>query len=233
MINHDFSGWEESLFKYGKQLLSYKDIIAFDANDNASLAADYKVKQASFFNQIVEAHLFWIGFGVGLENLAKAVLLKHHIPIISRRGNFDGKIPPSRTNFHDYQERQTYNAAYVLDKYQKVYQHVFSTNVSAKNNQWLADQFQNAGIQHPLEINTPTMHALYETWLPRLVPLGIITNTEKEEIQKSMEVFKLMRRNVDAHIFLNGRVIGSIDRDIEDIYLPLINLLIEIFKRPL
>jgi hypothetical protein len=41
-----------------------------------------------------------------------------------------------------------------------------------------------------------------------------------------------MRRNVDANSYLKIRVIGSINGDIEDIYIPVINLLSAINKRP-
>jgi hypothetical protein len=39
-----------------------------------------------------------------------------------------------------------------------------------------------------------------------------------------------MRRNVDAHTFLQGRTIGSMNNDIENLYMPSINKLIAIYK---
>ncbi len=59
-----------------------------------------------------------------------------------------------------------------------------------------------------------------------------ITFQEKDEIYKALEVFRIMRRNVDSHIYLKSRTAGSINSDIEDVYIPVINLLIDIYKRP-
>ncbi len=235
MVYHDFSGWDQSLFNYAKMLIGYKGIFEFDSSDLISFSNDYRKKQGELMNNLVEAHLFWIGFGVGVETLSKAVLLKHRVLSISRRSDFDDKKkkpPPRRTQFNTYQEAKAYNKSYTLNKYQKVYAHVNNLNIKCDNNPWLQSQFLSVGIVHPLEINTPTLHKIYSTEIPKLVTAGKISVTEQEELASSLEVLKLMRRNVDAHVFLQGRTIGSIDRDIEDIYVPLIKLLIEIYKRP-
>ena len=46
-----------------------------------------------------------------------------------------------------------------------------------------------------------------------------------------MNVLRLMRRNIDAHSFLKSRVVGSINGDLENIYVPMIDLLIKIYNR--
>ncbi len=161
MLTQDFSKWDEDLFNYGKTLVSYKGILEFGPNDNVSYAADYEHKQAELLKNIIEAHLYWIGFGVGLENLIKAVLIKHKVLLITRRKDFDNKLPVRHTQFANYQELQSYRQSNLLDKYQKVYHHVDHIMLKADNNLWLAQQFASAGISHPLEINTPTLYKLY------------------------------------------------------------------------
>lgn len=231
MITQDFSKWGESLFNYGKTLVSYKGILEFDGNDDVSFAADYKQKQAELLNNIIEAHLYWIGFGVGLENLIKATLIKHKVLSITRRNDFDNKLPVMETQFADYTELQSYRQSSILDRYQKVYQHVNEVTLTADNNPWLGQQFLNVGINHPLEINTPTLLKLSSKEIPKLEIIGKITFQESDDIFKALEVFRLMRRNVDSHIYLQSRTIGSIDRDIDDVYIPLINLLTNIYNR--
>ncbi len=227
----DFSKWDEHLFNYAKALITYKDILQFDNNDIVSFSADYRQKQTEFLSNVVEAHLYWIGFGVGIENLIKAVLIKHQVLPLKRRADFDNKIPVMPTQFATYQDQQTYRQNNTLDKYQKVYKHVKDVTIKADSNPWLALQFQNAGINHPLEINTSTLHKLYTQEIPKLESKGKITTQEKDELEKSLEVFKLIRRNVDSHIFLQSRIIGSINGDMEYVYIPTINLLTNIYKR--
>lgn len=227
----DFSNWDQSLFDYGKQLISYKDIFQFDQNDAVSFSPDHIQKQKDLFNNVVEAHLFWIGFGVGVENITKAVLIKHQILKITRRKDFDNNLSKTMGSVNSSLQPQVNRKHIDIDKYQAVYQAVYNTEIASKNNLWLKNQFIKANIVHPFEINTPTLNELYSSQVSKLIEKGIIINEENVMIGKSLEVLKLMRRNVDCHVFLKNRTIGSINKDIELVYLPVINLLTNIYHR--
>lgn len=227
----DFNNWDQSLFDYGKQLISFRDIFQFDQNDVVSYSPDHVQKQKDMFNNIVEAHLFWIGCGVGVENITKAALIKHKVLTITRRNDFDNKLNVSGGLNNNAVTLHGNGLQVKLDQYQSVYQEVLNTDISSKDNLWLKDQFNKANILHPFEINTPTLHLLYSIEIPKLIEKGIIIKEENAMIEKSLEVLKLMRRNVDSHVFLKNRTIGSINNVIEEIYLPVINLITNIYHR--
>jgi hypothetical protein len=76
-----------------------------EVNDNNtfSLAVDYQ-QRLTDLGGTTEAHLFWIGFGVDIENLLKAVLLKHEVLRITRQTGFDSKLPVHKKTFKNYKE---------------------------------------------------------------------------------------------------------------------------------
>lgn len=54
-----------------------KDILKYDKiTGTVQFSKDHKIKQQELINQKLEASFYWIGFGVGVECLVKAVLLK-------------------------------------------------------------------------------------------------------------------------------------------------------------
>lgn len=231
-IYHDFDNWDRSLFDYAKQLISNKDILEFNNNDLLAFSNDYKSKCNDLFHQIIEAHLYWIGFGVGIECLAKAVLIKHNVMTITKR-KFSSNLPPQfPTSFPSYDDKQAYQATHSPDIYQKVYLYVESIDIQVTNGTWLDNEFVRLNIRHPFEINTPTLGSICNTEIQKLLIANIITNDESNLLKNGLELFTKMRRNVDAHVFLKSRVIGSINSDIENVYIPIINLLVNIYKRP-
>ena len=104
------------------------------------------------------------------------------------------------------------------------YESVFMEEVAAPSNPWLASEFSNAGIRYALEIKTPTLGELARTHVPllaaKLQPWRSVTASE---LSRQLICFADIRRNVDAHIYLQSLVVGSRNNDIEDVYLPVIN----------
>ncbi len=231
MANHSFDKWYELMYGYAKLLIANQNILVFDENDVVAESPEADDIRRGFFEDIVKAHLHWLGMGAGVETLIKAVALKHEVLTITRNSEFDGRMPPVQTHFTNYEEVKAYRAARVLDKYQLVYQSVFSTKVSADGNPWLKRIFQTNHIEHPSQIKTNTLRKLVTQDIQKLVSLGKITQGEYDEIFNSMEVFRLTRRNIDMHTWLQTRIIGNNNNDIINIYIPMINLLTSIYHR--
>ena len=226
----DFSNWADSLFQYSLKLICNKGILEYDELSGViQFSTDYQDKQRELLKELLEAHLYWNGLGVGVECLAKSVLIKHEVMSIKKRNILD-KIPAQKTSFNSYQELQQYRISNELDDIHKVYGHALSSDISANTNSWLNQQFKSKDINHPFEINTPTLGKIYNSEIRELLNKGTILQDEFTFLNRSLELFTIIRRNVDSHIFLKLRVIGSINHDIENVYIPMINLLIKIYN---
>lgn len=230
-MNHHFDNWHELMFRHAKPMITYRGILVFNQHDVLSESPDAGTIRHSFFANIVDAHSYWLTFGAGVEILVKAVATKHEVLTIWRNNSFDGKLPPEQTHFNNYDEVEAYRAARVFDKYQRVYQTVYRTKAVANHNQWLGTALSSANIEHPYQITTHTLRALVTTDIIKLIAKGTITQAEYDEILASIDVFRLIRRNVNVHSFLQSMVIGSINDDIAHVYIPLINLICAIYHR--
>lgn len=72
---------------------------------------------------------------------------------------------------------------------------------------------------------------MYNSEIKKLVDKGIISQVELTLLNRSLELFTVIRRNIDSHIFLKQRIVGSINHNIENVYIPMVNLLINIYNR--
>jgi DUF438 domain-containing protein len=70
----------------------------------------------------------------------------------------------------------------------------------------------------------------YKNGLSKLVQSSVISKSEQKLIMDSSEVLSDIRRNVDAHVFLKSQIVGSTNRDLTDVYIPMCNLLIRKFR---
>jgi len=64
-----------------------------------------------------------------------------------------------------------------------------------------------------------------------LVNRGIISRDERWQLHTALQVLLDVRRNVDAHTFFGITVGGSFNGDLEDLYLPAVNLLLDVYNR--
>ncbi len=148
-----------------------------------------------------------------MENLLKSIFIKHQVLRIEKNEAII-KVEPSAPK-----------------KFQDIYSYVTSIGISASSNLWLQTEFDRLDINNPFEIKTNTLWNLCTIELKDMLNLSKITQTEYDEICNSMNVLRLMRRNIDAHSFLKNRVVGSMNGDLENIYVPMIDLLIKIYNR--
>ncbi len=211
---HDFSNWASSLFDYSKDLLSFGNVLEIE-DERFILSPNANSIWKEWIP--IDARLFWLSFGVGVECLTKAVLLKHEISIIkSKKAN-----PASVKNIKNQEIRFVYN-------------YFKRATLKSQRNKWLENELQRKKLIHPQEINTFTLGAIYngkiDALSKKLSSQQKMTDDERIFLNESIELFTTIRRNVDAHIFLKETVYGSINGDLE-VYLRMINLLIEIYYR--
>ncbi|MBO8131282.1 MAG: hypothetical protein H0Z29_07175 [Candidatus Marinimicrobia bacterium] len=163
-------------------------------------------------NDPVMAHLQWIGISIGIECLLKAVLLKHRCLYLKNRAletRLESAVAP----------------------YNTVYKAALSTKVVAKSNPWLQKQLISAGIESLWNINSHTLGTLIQKFVSKLTSSGVITKQEEEDLTHHLTTLADIRRNVDAHVFLNLRVVMSIGHDLEKVIVPVINQLLRIWDR--
>ena len=224
----DFSNWDSHLFKYAISLLTNQGILIYDEKNNSITFSDnYNEIQKKILGE-VESHLYWLGFGVGLECLVKAVLLKHHLLTI-RKVSLNSKNDYQKSSFLSYEEKKQYTAERDSDVFWKVYQHVKSIHITSNKNEWLARVFKEKEIKYSREILTPTLGKIHREELPKLLANNLLTQEDYSFLEQAIKTFIDIRRNVDVHIYLKARTVGSINNDIENIYIPMINMLINIY----
>lgn len=228
MMTNDFSNWDTHLFKYAIDLLTNQGVLIYnETNKFISLSDKHNEIQKEISGQ-VDSHLYWLGFGVGIECLAKAVLLKHHLLTI-RKVSLKSKNDYDKRSFNTYEEKKRYTEKREKDVFWKVYQHVNSIHVTSNKNEWLDNVFKEKGIKYAREILTPTLGRIQKEELPKLLKKNLITSDDYSFLGQAIKTFIDIRRNVDAHIYLKARTVGSINNDIENIYIPMINMLANIF----
>jgi hypothetical protein len=217
-ISHDFSDYPEALYRFAIYQMTWQEILAFDSATRQIFEAPNAkaLRQSLLKEDQYGIWLWWLRFSAGVENLVKAVLIRHQVPLITKR-NITEKAPGGS------QTLTTREAA-------EVYRIVSSMLVVANANPWLDAEFQRLGIHHPLEINTGTLRTCREK-LAYLTNAGKLTDAERQRLSDSLTVLADIRRNVDAHVFLKLQVGGSLQHDLAQVYLPAINLLIDIYHR--
>ncbi|HET9679816.1 MAG TPA: hypothetical protein VFP95_04555 [Gammaproteobacteria bacterium] len=217
MIFHDFSDFSQALYQFALDQITWQDIVVVDPITG-------NLKESENANDLRHAAIqldryaywaWWLRFGVGFENLLKAVFLRHKISLLKKR-NIVEKRPEGKTPI------STPEAA-------KVYAYVQSSRIEAKSSGWLSTELQKLNINHPLEINSGTLGE-YRTSLSFLVKKHIISENQRQRLDDAIMAFSDIRRNVDAHVFLKCQVGGDINGDLTKVYLPACNLLIEAYK---
>lgn len=224
------SNWSNSLLDYSMDLITYGDVFVLEGEDNTLKLVENvdELRKSWIKNDNPLRHVFWLSFCVGVECLCKAVLIEHKSLPIKKR-NVLSKYS-TKTHFDNYQELKQYREKKKKDIHHSVYR-TGKNHVKASNNEWLQNQFDKNDIEYSIEINSRTLGFIYNHGFEKLYEKEIIDEDEKVSLEKGIQTLTDIRRNVDAHIYLKSRTVGSINKDIEKIYLPNINLLLNIFKR--
>jgi len=214
---HDFSDFPEALYRFAIDQMTWRGILTLETTKQLFEAPNaHELRKALLQEDKYGLWVWWLRFSTGVENLVKAVFLRHHISLLSKR-NLTARAPGGS------EALATADAA-------EVYRIVSSIHVIAKNNPWLAGEFQRLGIQHPMEINTSTL-GKYRDSLGLLVNAGKLKAPEQTLLSDALIVLADIRRNVDAHVFLKIQIGGSMQNDLTRVYLPAVNVLIDVCHR--
>lgn len=215
---HDFSDYPDALLVYAIDQMTWGAVLSYDAASRTlAEAADANERRAALLTRDKYAFWdLWMRFSSGVENLVKADFLRHEVFVLRKR-DLLAKAPGAG------QALQTRAAS-------EVYRHVGARRLAASHNAWLQEQFIAAGIAHPMEIDSRTL-GYYQRNLHELQARGKMTAPEAQQVGDALEVLGDIRRNVDAHVFLKSQVGGSIQGDLTNVYLPAVNILLDVFHR--
>lgn len=219
----DISNWDRQYYEYSRNLICNFNVIVYDDNTNSfALSENAPGILKQFLYNPVNAHLHWLGIGTGIEMLVKSVLLKYKLlPLANRK--ITNKYPVQDV-FYSMEERNKYFS----DDIGMVYRCCKWWKAISQNNEWIKEQLEREKIVYMFDIRTPTLGWLYNIGIKRLFDSQIINQEELTFIARALEAFTDIRRNVDSHMFI-GRTVGSIQKDREKVYLPLLNHLNKIY----
>lgn len=209
MLVHDFSNFADVLYDFAVGRIVADGVITHDVVSH-EFGLPQPFGEAVAPRREENRHAvweFWLRFGVGTESLAKAVLLKHEVPFLRKKG------PPPPT---------------ADARKQGIHAWVKTTQLTASRNPWLAAEFMRHNINHPWEINSGTLGTVRRALVG--LPPAKVQPAEVASLGEALDLLAYMRRNVDAHVYLKTQA-GPICGDLEQIYLPALTLLDRIFHR--
>jgi hypothetical protein len=203
----DISQLSENLFTKAIDCLSYKDIYIYNEADN-ELNKNIIDKTTSKISQ------YWIIFSTGIELLLKAKLLKYNSIDINKK--------------HIVKKIHTLNksATNYLDCI-NVYDFVNSFEISSTKNSFINVAIEKNKISLLYEINLGTLGDC-QSYISRLKKKSIITDLDYANLYNSIQVLLDVRRNFDIHNYSPLNVQGSINGDLDKLYLPMVNLLLKL-----
>lgn len=199
MIFFDFSDIAEANLDYAKYLIISNDYLEFDTLHQLTLTHDfYEKAEADLQNEKYPFRLFWINISLGIEILAKAVLIQHQIDIFSKK---DDK---------EFEQ---------------------GSKVIVRENDWLKTVLEAKEIIYISQIHTGTVGQLYKKYFKKLRQKDIISLPELKLIEAGLKTLANHRRNNDLHFYFKRNVFIR-ENDLTQQYIPLVNLLLDIFNRP-
>lgn len=212
MVYHDLSDIARGVFDCA--IFQIKDNSYLDFHEESkrfSLKEDWRKVAGDemskgkypFFN-------FWLKFSLGIEYLTKAVLINHEIDIFQKK---EGK-------FHSTVHRLTGNT--------NTFQ--IGTAVKFSTNPWLQEVISQKGITRVNEISTGTLGKIYNLKIRELQDKGKISEAEFNQLKSGLKHITDNRRNNDLHFYFMSSTFIN-DGDLPEIYIPMLNLLIEIYHR--
>jgi len=216
---HDFSDYPQALLQCALDHLTWGNVLVYDTNTKRLAEAPDAKDRRRLLMESGDKYAFWnlwMRFSFGVENLVKAVFLQHQIFLMKKRDLME-KCPRGSKALKSRQAAEVYKAVGIW-------------TLVANRNVWLQQMFLNAGIKHPHEIDSGTLGS-YRKNLHLLRDKQKMTDAEVEQVSDALEVLSDIRRNVDAHVSLKIQLGGSIQHDLEGVYIPAANVLIDVFYR--
>ena len=216
-ITKDLSAFPQNTRKHAIGMMTAFGVYEYDERLNRislSSSASEGRSELSKKDQLVP---MWASFAIGVECLLKAVLCKHECMPIQK-----GKVSERAAELNPVGT----NHAEAL----RVLSGAGGIEVTADTNRWLAGRLQQKRIDKLYDIDTrPLMENI--TTLKKLVQNGLITKEERWSLHNSLLVLKDVRRNVDVHTFYSLTIGGSFCGDLENLYMPAVNLLLDVYNR--
>jgi hypothetical protein len=158
----------------------------------------------------------WISFSTGVECLAKSVLIKHDALEISNK---------SKTNKYKRLRNEASNYQASLQPYELI--NAFQIDYSKEPLTAFEWRCVHKGVTHLYNLEIGTMWDVINS-LGKLQQKSIIDDDQSLCLANALQVLADLRRNIDAHTF-HGLIVGkSINGDLDQLYLPAINLLLRL-----
>ena len=209
----------QHLFNHAIDMISLFGLLQYDpASNTASIPEPFYARLWDEERKGASIIGAWLCFATGVECLLKAVLLKHEIPIVSNSGT----VARARKKI-DQSASNSGAANAVLDGIE-----VFS--IEAVDWPWLAGQLSRGALTFLFDFDTGTLGQL-EQRLKDLEAKGIIAAAERAELANALVILRTVRRNVVAHTYYNQAFFGPFNNDLDDLYLPLVNKLLDVYRR--
>ena len=158
----------------------------------------------------------WLSFSTGIECLAKSVLIKHGVLRIKKKEKTE-KQSQLRKNASNYEAAiQAYvfiNALYI--------------DYTGPSLTPFEEHCVEKEILHLYNLNIGTLGDVINH-LGTLREKGVIDDDQTGCLANALQVLSDIRRNIDAHTFYGITVGGSINGDLDELYLPAVNLLLRL-----
>lgn len=158
----------------------------------------------------------WIAFSTGIECLAKSVLIKHDALDVKIK-NKTAKYKLLRNKASNYQAS--------LRPYELI--NAFQIDYTKEPLTAFEWRCVRKGVTHLYNLQIGTMEQVIVS-LGRLRQQNIIGDDQTLCLANALQVLADLRRNIHAHTFHPLVVGGSINGDLDELYLPAINLLLRL-----
>ena len=160
----------------------------------------------------------WLSFSTGIEILAKAACVRHGVLSVARNDASTRAIEQGASNHASAAAVYDFAKSYVID-------------YSGTDTDPFEQSCVGAGILNVYDINLGTLGGMPRC-LQRMLEQGLINLDEKLCVQNALQTLADIRRNVDVHTFHGLTVGANLNGDLDNLYLPAANILLDIFNRP-
>lgn len=215
-IIFELSNFSKMLYEQSMTLITCFGVFEYNATKyyiSETSNADDVRKELGDKKQLIPS---WISFSIGYELLFKAVLARYQVLCIS--------------NNNVSKMKNTFLKGTSNDAVQNVYHFIREARVSATDS-YLKGELRKKRITNIYDLSTGTLGGSIGR-LKALLEQKVIQDDERAFLHSATQTLLDVRRNVDAHTFFGLTVGKSINGDLENVYLPAINLLLDVYHRP-
>lgn len=216
VLTFDISKFAEILFSQALELFQCFGLYEYDNDLNTLKRAVDIENKLKLLSENKQVKAMWLAFSTAYELLLKAVLIEHNSLSITYKDVTGRQIGCGTED--------------VLPEVAKVFEYVRMTKVKASSNPYLGVELIKNKINYLYDLSTGELGSQIGN-LKKLVDNKIITVEERICLHQACHTLRTVRRNIDAHTFYNLTISQDINGDITNVYLPSINLLLDIYRR--